>query len=177
MPLRGLLRGGPAGGDKLCVPPPQGDAAHVQHRQRHAVPGQQHHQPGHVRGVPHQHAGLDDPLAGAQQGQGAPRGLHTGQRGHGHHDGHEHCPVLPATQERLSEEVQDQGDQERQGDVERRGRKGHSEGLDSQTHSLLYVNTLWLRFGTVLLVCHILKAGRRRDLSVCCTVQVHAYKV
>lgn len=127
LPLRGLCRGGPVGGDKLGVPPPQANAAYGQHRQRHAVPGQQHNQPGHIRGVPHQHAGLDDPLAGAQQGQGAPPGLHAGQRGYGHHDGHEYCPVLSATQERLFEE-QYPGDQEGEGDVERRERrKGHKK--------------------------------------------------
>lgn len=119
LPLRWLFRGGAVGGDKLCVPPPQANAAYGQHCQRHVVPGQQHDQPGHVRGVPHQHAGLDDPLAGAQQGQGATPGLHAGQRGDGHHDGHEHCPLLSSTQERLFEE-QHSGDQERERDVESR---------------------------------------------------------
>lgn len=99
LPLRRILRGGPVGGDKLCVPPPQANSAHGQHRQRHAVPGQQHDQPGHVCGVPHQHAGLDDPLAGAQQGQGAVGGVHTGQRWTGHHDRHEHRVVLSPAQE------------------------------------------------------------------------------
>lgn len=114
--LRGICRGGPVGRDQLGVPPPAADHAHVQHCHRDVVPGEQHDQPGHVRGVPHQHAGLDDPLAGAQQGQGATAGLHSGQRGHGHHDRHEYCAVLSAAQERLFEE-QHSGDEERQGDV------------------------------------------------------------
>lgn len=133
LPLCGLCRGGPVGGDKLCVPPPQADAAHGQHRQRHTVPGQQHDQPGHIRGVPHQHAGLDDPLARAQQGQGAPPGLHAGQRGYGHHDGHEYRPVLSATQERLFEE-QHPRDQERERDVERRGR-GYTRRIFTYKHT------------------------------------------
>lgn len=98
-PLHRLLGGGAAGGAQLGFPPPQAAAAHGQHGQRHDVPRQQHHQPGHVRGVQDQHAGLDDPLAGAQQGQGAAAGLHAGQRGHGHHDRHEHRPLLPAAPE------------------------------------------------------------------------------
>lgn len=117
-PLRGLRRGGAAGGAQLGVPPPAAAAAHGQHGQGHAVPRQQHHQPGHVRGVPDQHAGLDDPLAGAQQGQGAAAGLHAGQREHGHHDRHEHRPVLPSAQERLPEEQHHAGGQEGEGDVE-----------------------------------------------------------
>lgn len=117
LPLHRLLRGGAAGGNQLGVPPPQANPAHVQHRQGHPLPHQQHGQPGHVRGVPHQHAGLDDPLAGAQQGQGAAGGLHAGQRGPGHHDRHEHRPVLPSPQERLPEERRP-GEQEREGDVE-----------------------------------------------------------
>lgn len=114
--LRGLCRGGPAGGDQLCVPPLQADAAHGQHGHQHALPHQQHDQPGNVRGFPDQHAGLDDPLAGAQQGQRAPPGVHTGQCGNGHHDGHEHYPLLPAAQERLFKE-QHTGRQEGEGDV------------------------------------------------------------
>lgn len=119
LPLHRLFRGGTAGGDKLRVPPSQANAAHGQHRQGHAVPSQQHGQLGHIRGVSHQHTGLDDPLAGAQQGQFAAPGLHAGQRGFGHHDGHEHCPLLSSTQERLFEE-QHSGEQERERDVERR---------------------------------------------------------
>lgn len=144
VPLRGLRRGCLAGGDKLSVPPHQADPAHGQHGREHAVPRQQHDQPWHVRGVPYQHAGLDDPVAGAQQGQCAPPGLHAGQRGHGHHDGHEHRPLLPPAQERLLKE-QHPGSQERKGDVERRGRKVK----DSEGHTLLYINTPWLRFCTV----------------------------
>lgn len=64
--LHRLRRGGTVGGNQLRVPPPQTDPAHVQHVQGNHVPRQQHGQPGHVRGVPHQHAGLDDPLAGAE---------------------------------------------------------------------------------------------------------------
>lgn len=119
LPLRRLFRGGTSGGDQLCLPPPQANAAHGQHRQGHAVPSQQHGQLGHIRGVSHQHAGLDDPLAGAQQGQFAAPGLHAGQRGFGHHDSHEHCPLLSSTQERLFEE-QYSGEQEGERDVERR---------------------------------------------------------
>lgn len=115
--LRGILGGGLAGGDQLGVPPPPADPAHGQYGGEHALPRQQHHQPGHVRGFPHQHAGLDDPLAGAQQGQDSPAGLHAGQRGHGHHDRHEHHPLLPAAQERLFKE-QHPGGQEGEGDVE-----------------------------------------------------------
>lgn len=118
LPLHWLCRGGAAGGVELRVPPPQADATYGQHRQRHAVPCQQHDQPGHVRGVQDQHAGLDDPLAGAEQGQGAAAGLHAGQCGHGHHDCHEHRPVLSPAPERLFEE-QHTRDQEREGDVER----------------------------------------------------------
>ncbi|CAG11393.1 unnamed protein product [Tetraodon nigroviridis] len=128
-PLHRLLRGGAAGGDQLRVPPPPADPAHVQHRQGHALPRQQHGQPGHVRGVPHQHAGLDDPLAGAQPGQGATGGLHAGQRGPGHHDPHEHRPVLPAPPERLLEERRP-GEQEGEGDVagdDRGRRKGQRQ--------------------------------------------------
>lgn len=132
LPLRGLLRGGPDGGDKLCVPPPQANAAYGRQRHEHAVPRQQHHQPGHVRGVPHQHAGLDDPLAGAQQGQRAAHGLHSGQRRHGRHDGHEYRAVLSATQERLFEE-QHPGEQEGEGYVEKRGRIM----INTQTHCML----------------------------------------
>lgn len=113
--LRGLRRGGPAGGDQLCVPPLQADASHGQHGRQHASPHQQHDQPGHLRGFPDQHAGLDDPLAGTQQGQRAPPGVHAGQRGNGHHDGHEHYPLLPAAQERLSKE-QHAGRQEGEGE-------------------------------------------------------------
>lgn len=119
LPLRWIFRRGPVGGDKLCVPPPQANAAYGQHRQRHVVQSQQHDQPGHIRGVPHQHAGLDDPLAGAQQGQRATCGLHAGQCGFSHHDRHEHCPVLSSSQEWLLEE-QHSGDQEREGDVKSR---------------------------------------------------------
>lgn len=116
-PLRRLRRGSAAGGAKLGLPPPPAAAAHGQHGQGHAVSCQQHHQPGHVRGVQDQHAGLDDPLAGAQQGQGAAAGLHARQRGHGHHDCHEHRALLPSAQERLPEE-QHTGGQEGEGDVE-----------------------------------------------------------
>lgn len=118
-PLHRLCGGGAAGGAQLGVPPPQAAAAHGQHGQGHDVPRQQHHQPGHVRGVQDQHAGLDDPLAGAQQGQCAAASIHAGQRGHGHHDRHEHRPLLPAAQERLLEE-QHSGGQEGEGDVETR---------------------------------------------------------
>lgn len=118
-PLHRLRGGGTAGGAQLGVPPPQAAAAHGQHGQGHDVPCQQHDQPGHVRGVQDQHAGLDDPLAGAQQGQGATSGLHAGQRRHGHHDRHEHRPLLPAAQERLPQE-QHSGGQEGEGDVETR---------------------------------------------------------
>lgn len=123
LPLCGLCCGGAAGGDQLGVPPPQAAPAYGQHCHWYTVPGQQHDQPGDVRGVPHQHPGLDDPLAGAQQGQGAPPSLHAGQRGYGHHDGHEHRPLLSAGQERLFEE-QHPGDQERERDV--KARKGRN---------------------------------------------------
>lgn len=122
MPLRGLCRSGLVGGDKLCVPPSQADPAHGQHGHSHTVSRQQHDQPGHVRGVPYQHAGMDDPVAGAQQGQGAPPGLHARQCGHGHHDCHEHRPLLPAAQERLLKE-QYPGSQERERDIERKEEK------------------------------------------------------
>lgn len=115
--LRWLRRGGPAGGAQLRVPPPQTDPAHGQHGREYASPRQQHDQLGHVRGFPDQHACLDDPLAGAQQGQRASPGVHAGQRGNGHHDRHEHHPLLSAAQERLFEE-QHEGGQEGEGDVE-----------------------------------------------------------
>lgn len=114
--VRGLRCGGSAGGDKLRFPPPPAAAANGQHRGRYAVPCEQHNQSGHIRGVPHQHAGLDDPLAGAEQGEGAPVGLHPGQCGHGHHDRHEYRALLSTAEERLFEE-QHQGNQEGEGDV------------------------------------------------------------
>lgn len=151
VPLRGLRCGGPVGWDKLSVPPPQANAAYGQPRRWHPVPGQQHHQLGHICGVSYQHASLDDPLVGAQQRQGAPPGLYAGQRGYGHHDSHEHRPVLSAAKERLLEE-QNPGGKEWKRDVKRRGR------LQSSTHSLLYVSTRWPRIATCdffLFVCYL----------------------
>ena len=141
LPLRGLRRGGPPGGDQLGVPAPAADAAHGSAGVGHPLPGQQHRQPGHLRGVPHQHAGLDDALAGAEPGQRAPGLLHGGQRGHGHHDRHEHRALLSPAAQRLPEE-QRSGGQEGEGDVRRRRRRmGRSrrrrwcrrDPVDSQT--------------------------------------------
>lgn len=133
MSLCGICSGGSVGGDKLCVPPPQTDPAYVQHCHRNAVPSQQHDEPGHICGVPHQHAGLDDPLAGAQQGQCAAPGIHTGQCGYGYHDSHEYCPLLSAAQERLFEEQQS-GEQEGEGDVKEQA-EGDTEDYDHKhTH-------------------------------------------
>lgn len=136
MSLHRLRRGGPVGGAQLCVPSLQTDPAHGQHGGEYASPRQQHDQPRHVRGLPDQHAGLDDPLAGAQQGQRASPGVHAGQRGNGHHDGHEHHPLLSAAQERLFKE-QHEGGQEGEGDVEL---LVHTLCVDGRVHACRYTH-------------------------------------
>lgn len=101
--VRGLRCRGAAGGDQFHLSAPQASATHGQPGQKYILPRQQHDQLGHVRGVPHQHFGLDDPLAGAEPRARPPGQLHHRQRWFGHHDPHEHCAVLPADAKRLYE--------------------------------------------------------------------------
>ncbi|XP_078278224.1 TLC domain-containing protein 2 isoform X1 [Rhinoraja longicauda] len=114
LPLRGLRRGGPAGGGQLHLPPPEADASDGQHAPSHRLHPQQHRQPGHLRGLPHQHAGLDDPLAGAEPRQRPARHLQHRQRRHGHHDPDEHRALLPTAQERLPQIQQGREEGERE---------------------------------------------------------------
>lgn len=117
MSLCGFCGCGPACGDQLHLSAPEADVADGQYRQEHGVPCEQHDQPGHVRGVPHQHAGMDDTLVGAEPWSYSPFQLHGGQRGSGHHDPHEHCFVLPVAPYWLPQVQPWKRDQERQGHV------------------------------------------------------------
>ncbi|XP_027327932.2 TLC domain-containing protein 2 isoform X1 [Anas platyrhynchos] len=93
--VHGLRLRGLAGGDQLHLPPPAADPAHGRPGAHHLLPPHQHRQPGHLRGVSHHHAGLDDALAAPQPAASAPGSLHCGRGGHGNHDAHEHHPLLP----------------------------------------------------------------------------------
>ncbi|XP_066835793.1 TLC domain-containing protein 2 isoform X1 [Anser cygnoides] len=93
--IHGLCLRGLTGGDQLHLPPPAADPAHGRPGAHHLLPPQQHRQPGHLRGVSHHHAGLDDALAAPQPAARAPGNVHCGHSGHGNHDAHEHHPLLP----------------------------------------------------------------------------------